>query len=488
MKASAPWVKLVLIASTVALLAIVLARIGFLVDERRGYQGQAVESVEQSHAGRQALLGPVLRRECSEVWQAASGDGAARVLETRRRDFALQAVPQRLEVQSETVGDPRYRGQFRVNSYVATVNLQARWDELENLRAPAQNPGGSVSCKPLRLWVGVADVRGVRSAQVQTAAGQSRPVLPGTGHDRPAEGLQAELPGWPTDGSLPPEGVDLRVSMQLVGTGQFSVVPAADATQWILRSDWPHPSFSGRFLPTQREVGDAGFTATWNVSALATNAPRDVLRGVALCAGAAHGVGAPSAAADATRPAGCLDTLTVDFMDPVNPYSLTDRAIKYGLLFVLLTFSAVGLVEALGGQRMQRVHPIQYALVGFALCTFFMLLLGLSEHLSFALAYAMASVAVVALLGFYARHMLGSWPAGVALGGAIGLLYGLVYVLLQLEQAALLIGSLGLFLCLSIIMVLTKKVDWYGLGAARELPLEPSATAVASATLKTESS
>lgn len=466
MKTSAPWAKLVLILSTMALLAIILARISFLVDERRGYQHQAVASVQQSHAGEQLLLGPILRRECSEEWQVLVGEGAARQPETRRREWVLQAVPQRLTVQSQTTAEPRYRGLFKVNSYVANVKMQALWQDLQAMRAVPENRAGQVSCKPARLWMAVGDVRGVRSAEIRLADGSARPALPGTGHEKPSEGLHAELPGWPAEGSVAEASLQVQVSLQLVGTGRLSLVPAAEATQWALRSDWPHPSFVGRFLPTQREVGETGFTAQWNVSALATNAPRDVLKGASFCrAVESRDHARLGGLAEGPQPAGCLDTLSVDFIEPVNPYSLSDRAIKYGMLFVILTFAAVGLAEALGARRIRAVHPIQYALVGFALCTFFMLMLGLSEHLAFWLAYGVASAAVVVLLGFYARHMLGSPRAGMGFGGAIGVLYGLVYVLLQMEQAALLIGSVGLFLCLALVMVLTKKVNWYGLTA-----------------------
>jgi hypothetical protein len=135
-----------------------------------------------------------------------------------------------------------------------------------------------------------------------------------------------------------------------------------------LRSDWPHPSFGGRFLPTKREVGDSGFTAQWAVSALATAAPREALSGGRMCTQpvAAENGRYEQSGTHVANQSGtdkpCLDTLSVSFIDPVNPYTLSDRAIKYGLLFVLLTYTALGLAEALAGESVRRMHPVQYAL------------------------------------------------------------------------------------------------------------------------------
>jgi inner membrane protein len=202
---------------------------------------------------------------------------------------------------------------------------------------------------------------------------------------------------------------------------------------------------------------------------LASTAVRDAAEGVALCEGdaaTALSTGGDETAGYPVRgaaTANCLDDLAVSFVEPVNPYMLSDRAIKYGLLFVALTFVAVALTEVLARPRVRRVHPIQYGLVGLALSLFFMLLLALSEHLRFEIAYAAASVACAGVLGAYGAHMLGGWRAGAAFGGALGLMYGLLYVLLTREQTALVVGTIGLFAAVAAVMLLTRRVDWYRL-------------------------
>ena len=150
------------------------------------------------------------------------------------------------------------------------------------------------------------------------------------------------------------------------------------------------------------------------------------------------------------------------FIDPVNGYVLNDRAVKYGLLFIVLTFVPVALVEVM---RRLRVHPIQYLLVGFALTVFFLLLLSLSEHLRFWQAYLAASAACTALLAFYGAHVLGGFRAGLAFGAGLGVLYGALYALLQMEQTALVLGSLLMFAALAGVMVATRRIDWYALMA-----------------------
>jgi inner membrane protein len=170
-------------------------------------------------------------------------------------------------------------------------------------------------------------------------------------------------------------------------------------------------------------------------------------------------------------------------MDPVSPYVLSDRATKYGLLFIALTFVGVAAIEVL---RRLRVHPIQYLLVGSALAIFFLLLASLSEHVPFAIAYLAAAAACTGLLTFYGAFVLRGSRAGAAFGAAIAALYGALYALLQLEQTALLLGSIMLFGVLAALMVATRRIDWYGLFArlraeSGETPAAPRAPTVTAA-------
>ena len=187
-----------------------------------------------------------------------------------------------------------------------------------------------------------------------------------------------------------------------------------------------------------------GFSATWSTTRLATNMLHQL--SVAL------------------RGDRSLDTLLgVRFVDPADGYAQTDRAIKYGLLFIGLTFAAFFLFEVL---KRLAIHPLQYGLTGAALVLFYLLLLSLSEHLDFGIAYAIATAGCVALLGYYLVYVLGSVARGVSFGALLTAVFGILYVLISLEDHALLAGSVTLFGCLALVMVLTRKVDWYQLGDA----------------------
>lgn len=435
--------KALAILVIVGLLMLALGRIAYLADERQQRFREAEASVEHSQAGRQALLGPVLHSACVEEWEAASGEGKEHVTTTGRREFELSATPRLLSVQAKVVMEPRYRGLFKINTYSAKTVLVAQWAPLSALRPMAEHKNSRLSCQPPVLMVGVSDARGIRQALVHVG-GDSLPVSAGTAHKSHPRGFHAVLPEALRQSEQP---FSAEVTLELVGTTDLAVAPVADDTRMQLDANWPHPSFGGRFLPVTREVRADGFSAVWQVSSLATTAPLDFARGAALCA---------SEGAEGR----CIESFKVSFIDPVNPYSLSDRAIKYGLLFIVLTFVAVAMAEVM---RRLRVHPIQYLLVGCALSIFFLLLLSLSEHLSFALSYALASVACVALLGVYGSHLLGGWRAGLGFAAGVAALYGALYALLQMEQTALVMGSVLLFVVLAAVMLLTRRLDWYSL-------------------------
>jgi inner membrane protein len=302
------------------------------------------------------------------------------------------------------------------------------------------------------MLLAVSDARGIRLANVKIN-GAAQTVQSDTLNPAYQRGIHVRL-AENTDFSAP---FDAQIDLELLGTERFSVVPLGSATQINLTSNWPHPSFDGQFLPSERKITDKGFEASWRVSSLASTAQQDVMKQRRLCVSSELISEGVETAKDPAS-TGCVETLGVAFIDPINTYTLSNRATKYGLLFIALTFVAVGLFEFM---KSLRVHPIQYFLVGAAISIFFLLLVSLSEHFSFATAYAIASSACALLLAYYASHMLGSWKRGLPFGVGIAMLYGLLYVLLQLEQTALVVGAIALFIVLAAVMGLTRRVDWY---------------------------
>ena len=437
--------KLFWVLAVFAALVLLLERVEGLVGERAGRQQEAVRSVQQASAHGQALIGPVLERACTEHWEVARGEGRERVVATERARTVQRWTPGQLSVGTKLTMEPRYRGLYKVNGYLSRWTLQARWPTGLPPEPEAAHAGGQVQCEVPRFWIALSDVRGVRQAQMRV---DERPLAlaGGTGDARHAQGLQAPWERARIGGEL-----TLQAELELVGTAELALVPAAGELQWRLDADWPHPSFGGQFLPVERQVRDNGFEATWRVNQLASGAAAGLLRGEPVCQLGAEGA------------QGCLESLAVTLIDPVNPYLMSERAVRYSLLFVALAFTGLGLCELLS-RRGRPVHPVQYALVGLALAIFFLLLLSLSEHLPFALAYGAAGLACLGVMSGYVSTVLGGWRGGLAFGGAGAFTLGLLYWLLMREQTALAIGSVAALAVLAAVMWLTRRIDWFALG------------------------
>lgn len=454
--------KLLALAGVMLLLLGSLGLVGDVVAERQGRLHEAQRGIADSLAAAQVIAGPVLQRQCSEEWKVSQGEGKARRWVDERRDLTLAAVPHRLAVTASSRIEPRTRGIFRINGYVVQASLKADWTDLQALQPAAPKPGVTQRCDAPVLWVAVADPRGIRTATV-SLAGSEAAVRPGTPAANLPRGFQATgSAGQALDATAAFGAV---VTLELVGTEDLAFAPIGEQSVVKLSSDWPHPSFNGRFLPSQRTVSDQGFEAEWQLSALASRSGPELLAGGGLCAGG------DMAAASAQPARACIERFGVAFIDPVSSYVLGDRATKYGLLFIVLTFVAVGLVEVM---RQLRVHPVQYALVGAALALFFLLLVSLSEHVGFGRAYAAAATACTLLLGHYGAHVLRGWRAGAVFAGGIGGLYAMLYLLLLSEQSALVLGSVLLFAVLAAVMVVTRRIDWYALTARLRSEAQPA--------------
>ena len=286
--------------------------------------------------------------------------------------------------------------------------------------------------------LGITDVKGIRNAvsfRVNNRSLLAEPGIPG--NDLLASGVSAPLP-------LNADTYRVEATINLNGSTQLSFLPFGKQTRVQLQSPWHTPSFTGSFLPEQRTVTSQGFRASWRVLQFNRNFPQQGLGNFLRKSG-------PDTLSQ-------LPTFGVKLLLPVDEYQKTMRSAKYGALFVLLTFVAFFFVEILDRRR---IHPIQYLLVGFAVCLFYVLLLSISEHLPFNTAYLMSSVIILAMVTAYVRFVFGTLRLTILFSLLMGLLYGFFYSLLQLDDYALLLGSIGLLLIAGGIMYLTRHIDWY---------------------------
>jgi inner membrane protein len=427
--------RIATVAGLTVVLLVPLAMVRGTVHDRQQYRAAAVDSVARSTAGEQVVAGPVLIVPYSDriVTLRAGPDGTSHTVVKEQAGTWL-FFPDSLEVTGEMRSLPRRIGLHEVRVYELDTRMRA---SLKAQIPRDEDPASPRTIGRPVLGVAIRDVRGVVGKPVLDVDGRRLVLQQGIGHDG-GSGLHALLEA-PVEGTTLALQVEFDVTLQ--GTESASIVPLADHNMIALASDWPHPRFHGEFLPRSREVGPDGFLAKWDISSLASNAQ----------AGFRSALAEPAAGER-------IEKVSVSLVDPVDVYTQVDRATKYGVLFVLLTFVAFFMFEFL---KQLRIHPIQYGLVGLAIAIFFLLLLALSEHVAFGLAYLAAGTACVALIGYYLRHVLGSWARGAGFAGLLATLYGTLYGLLLSEDNAMVLGAGLLFLILAAIMILTRKVDWY---------------------------
>jgi len=437
--------KYFVIALVALAVAVPLAMIDGLVAEREAYRDQVVADIARSSTSAQTLVGPLLVAPCTRTRVLVETDPkTGRERKVRRTSDCTQVfLPETLGVDAEVDTEQRRRGIYTALLYGSKLRFEARFSV--PARAAADAGSGEIAREPAYIALGIADPRGIVNAPRLAVNGAERGFDAGAGLGMLGTGIRAALPRGER-----PFGQDFEVgfSLRLKGMGSLAFVPVGRQSSVAMRASWPHPSFSGRYLPESHEIGADGFTARWQTSVFATDMARLV---------EAH------AHAKRRAPAVHANSFGVRFVNPVDLYTRADRAVKYGFLFVALTFAALVLTEVL---QWLRIHPVQYAMVGVALAVFFLLLLSLAEHLGFGAAYALASAACVGLLWYYLRHVVPR--AALSNGFAVGLvvLYALLYGLLSSEDYALLMGSVLVFAVLALVMVVTRDVDWYAFGGA----------------------
>jgi len=430
--------RFLIAAGLLLVLLIPLFLIRSTINERERYRNEAVHEVGESRARQQQLLGPVLVIPWSEQYQSETRDADGRVkIELLTRDGRDVYLPQQLQIEGELHPDARRLGLFKVPVYTWDARVRADFYTLP--------PVSGRTYGRAYLALGVSDVRGLVGSPALRVNGEALTAQPGSRLlENQSSGLHALLPGEGETWADTPITVELDFILD--GTRRLSIVPVGDDNTITLTSSWPHPSFvNGNFLPNEREVGADGFKATWAISSLASTAQRQLRQKLGN-----HGTDRS------------LEVLNVALVDPIDVYTLADRASKYGILFIVLTFVGFVLFELI--QRL-RIHPLQYLLIGLALAIFFLLLLSLSEHIAFWQAYLIAAAACIGLQGVYLSGVLRNRVFGLTFSGLLAALYAVLYLLLQSEGYALLMGSILLFAILAVIMWMTRKLDWYEVGA-----------------------
>ncbi len=435
-----PGVKLALVGLVALVLIVPLLMVYALVYDRESQSQTAQFSITEGWGGAQTVTGPVLVipwMQSVTTSETVNGSVTNRTTQVRRELFVsptLQSV--------ETTIDPDRKSYAIYESVVfeSALSGSAHFEMPEDLERMGVD-ANTLMLDQVELRFGVSDPRGLNDNAQVSADGEGLRLQPGNGPAATSGSGFSALASW--EGTAP-----LTVEWQygLRGSHSLDLVPRGGETEWTVNSSWQHPSFTG-FLPDNREVGAEGFSATYEgITNLAL--------GKALVA---------------TEDDPTVVAASIGLVDPVDLYSQVDRAVKYGFLFIGFTFATFLMFDIVGGAR---VAAAEYLLTGAGLILFFVMLLAFAEVIGFGLAYAVAAVAVIGLLTAYSAAVLGTWKRAGFIGAMLASLYALLFVLLNMETYALVIGSLLLFAGLAGIMYMTRQVNWSSVGRSQTEEIE----------------
>ncbi|MGP6455960.1 cell envelope integrity protein CreD [Enterobacter ludwigii] len=437
MKSPLFW-KVSTLLGCILLLLVPLFMVSNLISERESYRNDVEHSLRQSTSGPQKLVGPLIAIPVTEVFYKLEDEKKVEY----KKSYLHFILPESLLVEGNQRVESRSIGIYDGQIWNTDLKIKAQF----STEKMAQLKGETMTLGQPFLVIGVGDARGIGTVKVAKINGETLSVEPGTGVYGTLAGIHIPL----SDKALEPKTLALDMSFNLAGTGSFAVVPVGRNSEMTLSSNWPHPGFMGYYLPVKHQISESGFQANWQSSWFANNMQSWFVEGE-------------------SPEWGSIPAFSVTVATPADQYQLTDRAIKYAILLIALTFMAFFVFETLTGLRL---HPMQYLLVGLSLVLFYLVLLALSEHVGFTPAWIMASLVGAMMNGVYLQAVLKSWRrSGVFILALLGLDV-VMWFLLRSEDSALLLGAAVLAMALFAVMYLTRHLDWYSLSQPKR-PVPP---------------
>ncbi len=430
--------RLLVITVLIVFLFVPMGMVKGIIMERADMRQSVVGEISNKWGDAQTIGGPVL----SIPYKTYHTDEKGRIVSTIIHNAYF--LPDRLNITGDVSTEKRYRGIYEAVVYRSNLKLHASFLSLaQSFQEMAINPNDILWDKAV-VSVGISDLRGVKENNMVSWNNSKLVLNSGIGTDNiMPSGVSTRVP-------VSPDQAEYVFDMQLNlnGSSHLNFLPLGKTTAVDINSPWTSPSFCGSFLPDKRIVNDQGFKAMWSIMNLNRNYPQYWVGENDKVMGSSFGV---------------------NLFLPVDEYQKTMRSAKYAALFIVLTFVTFFITEIINKNR---VHPIQYLMIGFAICLFYILLISISEHTNFMVAYLISSLATVGLVSAYTKGILKSLPMAVTVGGLLVFLYAFLYITLQLEDYALLMGSIGLFIVLSLVMFVTRKIDWYSLSSTMRTETE----------------
>lgn len=424
--------KAVLIGVLTLLLLIPSVWIQFLIEERQQRQDEVTGEISDKWAGKQLLEGPVLLLPYKTMVTRSDTSGAVTYKEVVSNIYIL---PETLEITGTAATETLHRGIYDAAVYNADIRVRGTFSALD-LKKPGIDPEG-ILWDQARVVIGLSDLKGLKNNPVIRLGTKAYQVEPDFTSLKLFSHNLIILPDLSASRNT---ALDFGFDLDLRGSDQLSFLPLGKTTTVKLKSEWNNPSFTGRYLPEEREVLPTGFTAAWKMPYFNRPFPQQ-------WTGENTALNAEEKAA----------SFGVEFLLPVDQYQKTMRSAKYAVLIILLTFAALFFSEFLGNSK---VHLFQYLLIGAAMIIYYILLLSFSEHIGFNTAYLIASAATVALTGSFIAAVLKRRKLTVILTAILSTFYIFIFVLIQLQDLALLFGSIGLFLIVAVMMYFSARMDW----------------------------
>ena len=422
-------IKMLFIGAIMLLLLIPGSMVMSLIKDRESMMEGAQDEVARMWGGVQHLTGPVLSVPYRLTTRTQNS--------TQSVEGRITLLPEDLDIVGHIDCEQRRRGFYDTNVYTADLVLSGTFNLPADL--PANTSGMVVDWAGAAVMLGISDLRGIEESieigfdgrQLATTSETKQPCF------NVGVAARVDLSGWT---ATPDKRIRFNIPLKFKGSGGLYMAPVGNSNRIRIDSDCPTPGFCGNFLPSRREVTDAGFTAEWKVVAQNREYPQ-LLRD------------------DEHKYKIQQSELGTNLLIPVTQYRQATRSVKYAALVILLTFCGVFFVEM---TRRRNIHAFQYLLVGLALILFYSLLVSISEHLDFGAAYFLAAAMTVSLITFFIYGIVRQKATAACIGGLLTLLYVYIYILLQLEIFALLAGSIGLFIILAIAMHYSLKMEWTG--------------------------
>ncbi|PHR21253.1 MAG: inner membrane protein [Sphingopyxis sp.] len=445
-----PGAKFLMVLLMGFLITIPLFTVWLLNYDRQSQSETAQQSIVSGWGGQQVFAGPKIALPYQARITESLEENGKTVTRTNIVTRELLVAPDLVTLDSELNTETKQRAIYEVVVYDTAMSGTAIFrlpDDLDRYGVSLDQ----IDFGRAELRFGLSDARGLAGDNKVIVNGEALALQPGKGL---AEAGNSGFFAFVDASSLENGTIEAQFAVRFKGNRSVTIAPHAGQTEWAVRSKWPHPSFTGSFLPEKRKIDADGFQAKYVITNLAL--------GTSLISTEPGQEVRPMRVSDMSRyePAfanGGSASATVDLIQPVDLYGQVDRATKYGFLIIGFTFVALLLFDLIGGVR---ISSVQYILVGAALVLFFVLLLAFAEIIGFALAYIVASAATIGLITAYSASVLHSWRRASLIGGLLAGLYGAIYILLSLEAYSLLIGSLLIFAALAGVMFVTRRLDW----------------------------